>query len=67
VLYEMLTGKMAFSGETVTDKTRAMPLPSWSYDVSADGKKFVVVSEDSQLGSAPVTLIANWTELLRQK
>jgi Tol biopolymer transport system component len=48
-------------------QTHAAPLASWSYDVTADGKKFVIVSKDPQLGFAPVTLVANWTELLKQK
>jgi serine/threonine protein kinase len=48
-------------------QTHAVPVSSWSYDVTADGKKFVVVSEDLQLRFQPVTLITNWTELLKQK
>jgi eukaryotic-like serine/threonine-protein kinase len=48
-------------------QTHTSPLASWSYDVTPDGKKFVVVSEDPHLGFAPVTLVANWTELLKQK
>jgi eukaryotic-like serine/threonine-protein kinase len=48
-------------------QTHVAPLASWSYDVTPDGKKFVIVSEASQLGFAPVTLITNWTELLKQK
>jgi hypothetical protein len=48
-------------------QTHVTPLVSWSYDVTLDGKKFVIVSEASQLGFAPVTLITNWTELLKRK
>jgi hypothetical protein len=42
-------------------------IASWSYDVTPDGMKFVIVSEARQLGFAPVTLITHWTELLKQK
>jgi eukaryotic-like serine/threonine-protein kinase len=48
-------------------QTHVAPLASWSYDVTPDGRKFIIVSEAPQLGFAPVTLIANWTELLKQK
>jgi hypothetical protein len=32
------------------------------YDVTADGKRFVVVREEGQINE-PITLIVNWTEL----
>ncbi|MHB8540928.1 MAG: protein kinase domain-containing protein [Candidatus Acidiferrales bacterium] len=39
----------------------------WDYDVSADGKKFVVVSQGAQQASAPLTLVVNWPALLKKK
>jgi Tol biopolymer transport system component len=48
-------------------QTRATTTPSWTYDVTADGKKFVILSRDPQAGVGPVTLITNWLALLRQK
>ncbi|HKN60978.1 MAG TPA: protein kinase [Candidatus Acidoferrales bacterium] len=48
-------------------QTHAIPIASWSYDVSEDGKRFLVISEDPQQKPAPVTLITNWTALLKQK
>jgi len=38
----------------------------WTYDVSADGKKFVVVSQGTQQVAAPLTLVTNWDALLKK-
>lgn len=40
--------------------------PGWMYDVSADGKKFVVVSQETQQSAAPLTLVVNWPALLKK-
>ena len=37
------------------------------YDISADGKKFVVVSEGAQQAAGPLTLVTNWPELLKKQ
>jgi eukaryotic-like serine/threonine-protein kinase len=37
-----------------------------TYDVSADGKKFVVASEATQQAAAPLTLVTNWPALLKK-
>ena len=37
------------------------------YDVSADGKKFVVVSQGGQQESRPLTLVVNWPALLKKQ
>lgn len=40
----------------------------WRFDVTADGKKFLVVTRSPEHASAqPVTLVANWPALLKQK
>jgi len=52
-------------GPTLADRIKQVPIPI--NHVTGDGKKFVVVSQDPQLGFAPVSLVANWTELLKQK
>ncbi len=41
--------------------------PGWPYDVSADGKKFVVASQRQTQGSEPLTLVVNWPALLKRQ
>jgi serine/threonine protein kinase/Tol biopolymer transport system component len=41
--------------------------PGWAYDVSADGKKFVVVSQGAQTASESLTLVTNWPALLKKQ
>jgi eukaryotic-like serine/threonine-protein kinase len=38
----------------------------WPYDVSADGRKFVVITQGAQQSSAPLTLVVNWPALLKK-
>ena len=38
-----------------------------NYDVTGDGKKFVVASLAASQGSEPLTLVVNWITLLKQK
>ncbi|MGH9865823.1 MAG: hypothetical protein ACRD4H_10460 [Candidatus Acidiferrales bacterium] len=38
-----------------------------SWDVTADGQKFVVVSPVEQKGSQPLTLVTNWPALLKKQ
>ncbi|HEV2488891.1 MAG TPA: protein kinase [Candidatus Acidoferrales bacterium] len=38
----------------------------WPYDVSADGKKFVVATQSVQITSEPLTLVVNWPALLKK-
>ncbi len=40
-------------------------VPRYSYDVSADGKRFLVNTADNQAASAPLTLVVNWRALLK--
>jgi eukaryotic-like serine/threonine-protein kinase len=39
----------------------------YKYDVSADGQRFLVAVEPEQQSSTPVTLVQNWTALLRSE
>jgi eukaryotic-like serine/threonine-protein kinase len=39
----------------------------WTYDVSADGKKFVVANEAGDRVAVPLTLVVNWPELLKKE
>jgi hypothetical protein len=49
-------------------QTNPVPFAGGSnYDVTADGKKFVVASLASSQGSEPLTLVVNWLALLKQK
>ncbi len=42
-------------------------LLGWVYDVSADGKKFVVVSQGAQTASESLALVTNWPALLKKQ
>jgi eukaryotic-like serine/threonine-protein kinase len=37
------------------------------YDVSSDGQRFLVAAPREQTSSAPLTLVENWTALLKKK
>ena len=39
----------------------------WFYDVSADGKTFVVLNQDPRQAAEPLTLVVNWPELLKKQ
>jgi len=47
-------------------QTRSLQGPGATYDASADGKRFLVVSESEQAISEPITLVVNWTAALRR-
>lgn len=54
----------------VTPLFQANPVPYflWPYDVSSDGKKFVVADiEASEKTAEPLTLISNWPALLKKE
>ena len=36
----------------------------WPYDVSADGQRFLINTLPEQVGSAPITVVLNWTAAL---
>ncbi len=46
-------------------QTNALIGPGWPYDVSADGKKFVVANQKQAQTSQPLTLVINWPSLLK--
>jgi hypothetical protein len=37
----------------------------WDYDVSPDGRRFLVITKD-QAASAPINLVVNWTAALKK-
>jgi Tol biopolymer transport system component len=41
--------------------------PYYRYDVSADGERFLVATPREQNSSTPLTLVQNWTALLKKK
>jgi Tol biopolymer transport system component len=45
-------------------QTRSLQGPGGTYDPSADGKRFLIVSESEQVTSEPITLVVNWTAAL---
>jgi Tol biopolymer transport system component len=70
-------GIMAVAVETRTDGSLEMGTPTLlfetgrplddvrSFDVAADGKRFLVLSPRPQAGTGMITLITNWTQLLK--
>ncbi|HEV2386423.1 MAG TPA: protein kinase [Candidatus Acidoferrales bacterium] len=60
----------SFAAGKVQPLFRANPTPGhldWMYDVSADGKKFVVASQGGAQVAAPLTLVVNWPALLKKQ
>jgi hypothetical protein len=39
----------------------------WLYDVSADGKIFVVLNQDPRQATEPLTLVVNWPALVKKQ
>lgn len=48
-------------------QTNSAPTNGWLYDVSADGKKFLIVTEAAQKSSTPLTVVTNWPALLKKQ
>ncbi len=48
-------------------QTNTLVGPGWPYDVSAGGKKFVVVNQKQAQASQPLTLVVNWPALLKKQ
>jgi Tol biopolymer transport system component len=44
--------------------TRAVPNPSYSYDVTPDGQRFLINSLEAE-GTPPITLVLNWKPALK--
>jgi len=40
--------------------------PRFRYDVSLDGQRFVISTLVEEVASAPITLVVNWTAVLRK-
>jgi len=66
---EILTQSTSFTVGEVEPLFQASPAgnPGWLYDVSANGKEFVVVSRASKAAASPVTLVTNWPALLKKQ
>jgi eukaryotic-like serine/threonine-protein kinase len=39
----------------------------WFYDVSTDGKRFVVLNQDPRQAAEPLALVVNWPALLKKQ
>lgn len=64
VFYAAGIWRNLFSASSVTLGSNTFFSPA--YDVTSDGKKFVVYSiGDSNLGQTPLSLVANWDVLLK--
>ena len=61
----------AKSGNVEVRAVRPLGIPTvttrgWTYDVSADGQRFLVAARPAQKSSEPLTLVSNWTMLLKK-
>ena len=65
---EVATQGTSFVLSKVTPLFQANPVSStgWTYDVSSDGKKFVV-SQANEKTAEPLTLVVNWPSLLKKE
>jgi hypothetical protein len=59
------------SGSVEVGAVRPLGIPAgtgtYGYDVSADGQRFLVAVPREQKSQAPLTLVQNWTALLKKK
>jgi Tol biopolymer transport system component len=56
------------SGRIEVGVTRSLRIPAgYGYDVTADGQRFLVTMPPEQKSAAPLTLVQNWTALLKRK
>jgi Tol biopolymer transport system component len=83
IFYEGLNGMDAVSGtlmaaevsikgatiEVVAVRALDIPVsrPYYRYSVSANGQRFLVATPQEQKSFAPLTLVQNWTALLKKK
>ncbi len=70
---KIMSAEIADKGASVvvgrlTPLFQANPTPTngWVYDVTADGKKFIIDTLGGLEGSQPLTLVVNWPELLKK-
>ena len=49
-------------------QTSAADLPEWMgvYDVTADGKRFLIISAQQESTASPITVVQNWTAGLKK-
>jgi len=71
---KMISAEIAVQGTSliigkVAPLFQANPVSStgWPYDVSSDGKRFIVDTQADEKASEPLTLIVNWPELLKKE
>ena len=71
----MMSAEISEKGESLTIE-KVVPLfqaknpngtTGWPYDVTADGKKFILSSQGEQMITQPLTLVVNWPELLKKE
>jgi eukaryotic-like serine/threonine-protein kinase len=61
----------AKGGSIEVGAVRSLGIPTvttrgWTYDVTADGQRFLVAARPEQKSSEPLTLVSNWTMLLKK-
>ncbi len=67
----MAIGIAQNGGSIEVGAVRSLGIPTvttrgWTYDVSADGQRFLVAARPAQKSSEPLTLVSNWTLLLKK-
>jgi len=67
----MAIGISQNGGSIEVGAVRSLGIPTvttrgWTYDVTADGQRFLVAARPAQKSSEPLTLVSNWTMLLKK-
>jgi Tol biopolymer transport system component len=61
-----MSGRNFAVGRVTTLFGGILSLPGYSYDVSTDGQRFLVVNTPEQSATEPLTLVQNWPDTLRK-
>ncbi len=67
----MAVGIAAKGGSIEVGAVRSLGIPTvttrgWTYDVTANGQRFLAAARPEQKSSEPLTLVSNWTMLLKK-
>ena len=66
----LMAAEVTESGDTlkvggITPLFGALLINGYSYDISADGQRILAIVPAAQSNSEPLTLVQNWTALLK--
>ena len=58
-------GSLEIGNPKTLFQTNSVRSPFRTYDVTSDGKKFVIITQPAQTGAESITLVVNWPALLK--